>query len=147
MRLIFTKRAGKYDELVVERDGIADQSIACPKQGIIPHDMVHYALESSLGACGFLGLIADGADAAFTTRGGVSEEAVERLVEIFQAEMWGGRMPAAELAATYEHSCDAHGHACIALSEADIEAVRQRLDALSDQWSALSEGNSLTLEM
>ena len=147
MRLTFTKRAGKYDDLLIERICQAGSSIACPKQGIIPHDMVHYAIEGTLGAQGFLGLIADGRDAAYATRGGAPEEAVERLVEVFQAEMWGGRVPAAELIAVYEHACDAHGHPCIPLSPGDIDAVRCRLDQLSSDWSALSENGSLTLEM
>ena len=147
MRLTFTKRAGKYDDLLIERDGRTAPVMPCPKQGIIPHDMVHYALESTLGARGFLGLIADGEDAAYTTKGGAPEEAVERLVEVFQAEMWGGRVPAPELIAVYEHACDAHGHPCVPVSPDDVEAVRRRLDQLSSQWSGLSENASLTLEM
>ena len=147
MRLTFTKRAGKYDELVIERGGQIAPLIHCPKQGIIPHDMVHYAVESMLGSPGFLGLIADGAEAAFTTRGGAPEEAVERLVEVFQAEMWGGRVSAAELIAVYEHSCDAHGHRCVPILPADVEVVRDRIDELSNTWSALSENCSLSLEM
>jgi len=53
----------------------------------IPHDMVHYAVESVLTHRGFLGLVGDGQGAGFTTTGGDSEEAIERLVESFQAEM------------------------------------------------------------
>ena len=147
MRLTFTKRAGKYDELVIERDGRSADPIACPKQGIIPHDMVHYAVESILKHRGFLGMIADGSDAAFTTRGGQREEAVERLVEAFQAEMWGGRVPASELLAVYVHACSAHGHAAVPVSEQDIETIRERLDQLSEEWAGVDKNGSVTLEM
>jgi len=92
MQLIFTKLGGKHDELRIERDGQGSQTLACPKQGIIPHDMIHYAVETSLSHRGFLGLMADGQAATFATAGGVSEESIERLVEVFQAEMWGGRV-------------------------------------------------------
>ena len=90
MKLIFTKRDGKYDDLAIERDGRRDRDDPMPKQGIIPHDMVHYAIESTLAHRGFLTMVAEGEAASFTTTGGDAEEAVERLVENFQAEMWGG---------------------------------------------------------
>ena len=101
MRLTFTKRDGKYDDLSIERDGQAPEAIQCPKQGIIPHDMVHYAVDSILTHSGFLSLFAGGQAAGFTTSGGDAEEAVERLVENFQAEMWGGRVSAEDLLASY----------------------------------------------
>ncbi|MFZ4383016.1 MAG: hypothetical protein ACOYO0_13740, partial [Sandarakinorhabdus sp.] len=62
MILTFTKGSGKYDRLdIVASDG-ARPPIACPKQGIIPHDMVHWAVESEIAAAGFLRLIAQGGD-------------------------------------------------------------------------------------
>jgi hypothetical protein len=147
MRLTFTKRGGKYDDLCVERDGRAAETIECPKQGIIPHDMVHYAVESTLSHSGFLGLLADGQAAAFTTVGGEAEEAMERLVEVFQAEMWGGRVSASELLGTYEHACSARGHPAVPVSAKDVDAIRDRLDQLTKAWSEVAVGGSLALEM
>ncbi len=134
------------DALVVEREGRAAERIECPKQGIIPHDMVHYAVESVVGH-GFLGLVKDGAAAAFTTSGGAEEEAVERLVECFQAEMWGGRVPAAELIAAYEHACAARGHAAVPVSEAEVDAIRAKLDTLGAQWAGVAVNGSLSVEL
>jgi len=148
MRLTFTKRGGKHDDLSIERDGSPPEVLTCPKQGIIPHDMVHYAIESTLSHHhGFLGLVADGQAAAFTTTGGDSEEAVERLVEVFQAEMWGGRVPATDLIAAYEQACDARGHAASPVSPADVDAIRDRLDQLTTDWSQVPVNGSLILEM
>ena len=146
MRLTFSKGAGKYDALPVERDGHAPERIDCPKQGIIPHDMVHYAVEAELGG-GFLGLVADGAPAAFTTAGGDSEEAIERLVECFQAEMWGGRVPAGELLAAYVHACEARGHLSVPVPTEAVVRIRDRLDALSGQWAAVPVGGDLVLTL
>lgn len=145
MQLTFTKRAGKHDDLLIERPGQLPATLACPKQGIIPHDMVHYAVEATLAHHGFLTMIADGEPAAFTTMGGATEEAVERLVEVFQAELWGGRVPAAELIATYEHACTARGHAATPVTEADVSAIRTQLDALTTQWANVPLHASLTL--
>jgi hypothetical protein len=147
MRLTFTKRDGKYDDLLIERDGREPEKISNPKQRIIPHDMVHYGVESVLGHRGFLSLVAEGQGAAFATSGGAPEEAIERLVEAFQAEMWGGRVPAEELLDAYRLGCKARGHAAVPVSAEDVEEVRQRLDSLTEQWSALPVGESLVLEI
>ena len=147
MQLTFTKRDGKYDDLVIERPDRSPEAIRCPKQGIIPHDMVHYAIESTLAHRGFLGLVADGEAAAFTTQGGDSEEAIERLVEIFQAEMWGGRVPAEDLLATYEHACQAKGHGMAPVSVDEVQKIRARLDELTEKWSVVGVNQSLAVEL
>lgn len=145
MELIFVKRSGKVDDLTIVRDAGGRETVSCPKQGIIPHDMVHYAVESVLAHRGFLSLVKDGKPAEFGTEGGNSEKAVERLVEVFQAELWGGRVPAADLVAAYEHACEARGHSVAEISRADVEAIRHRLDELSRQWSAVAVNEALKL--
>lgn len=138
MKLTFTKRNGKYDDLVVEAANI--EFIQCPKQGIIPHDMVHYAVESILCHRGFLNslLVADAS---------TEIEAVERLVEVFQAEMWNERVSSEDFIAVYEHACSSRNHAISPVSTSDIEAVRDCLDDLTVKWTALPVGQSLTLEL
>ncbi|WP_019515215.1 hypothetical protein [Sphingomonas sp. Mn802worker] len=143
MDLIFVKRSGKFDDLTIIRENGEPEAISCPKQGIIPHDMVHYAAESVLAHRGFLSLVNEGRSAEFGTKGGDSEEAIERLVEALQAEMWGGRVPAADLIATYELACAVRGHTVAPISEADVDAIRQRLDDLSRQWSAVRVNEAL----
>jgi len=147
MRLTFTKREGKYDDLLIERERREPEKIQCPKQGIIPHDMVHYGVESVLSHRGFLTLVAEGEAAVFETAGGESEDAVERLVEAFQAEMWGGRVPADELLDAYRLGCEARGHGAVPVSADDVEAVRTRLDELTVKWNAVPIGGSIPLEI
>ena len=147
MQLTFTKRDGKYDDLLIERPGRPAETIRCPKQGIIPHDMVHFAVEGALAHRGFFSLLAEGAPASFTTAGGDSEEAVERLVETFQAEMWGGRVAAADLIATYEHACGVRGHPAMPVSAQDVKAIRASLDDLTARWSEVSVNQSLTVAL
>jgi hypothetical protein len=145
MDLTFVKRSGKFDELTIRRSEGGPERIMCPKQGIIPHDMVHYAVESVLAHRGFLSLVKQGQPADFMMAAGESEDAVERLVETFQAEMWGGRVPAADLLATYEHACNARGHGIAAISGEDVAAIRGRLDELTRQWAALPVNEALTV--
>ncbi len=147
MRLTFTKRDAKYDDLTIERNARPTSLIRCPKQGIIPHDMVHFAVESTLAHRGFLSLVEDADEPGFNLRGGETEEAIERLVECFQAEMWGGRVPAEELLATYSLACEAKAHNAVAVSIEDVEAVRERLDELTARWSEVPLNGSLVLEL
>ena len=146
MQLTFTKRAGKYDDLLIERDGHPPEAIVCPKQGIVPHDMVHYAVESELAHRGFLSHVADGAAPAFGVTGGAIEEAVERLVETFQAELWGGRVTPADLIATYEHACGARGHVAAPITPDDVAAIRTRLATLGHDWAQVPVNGALTLD-
>lgn len=147
MRLTFTKRDGKYDDLLIERPAAPSEKIRCPKQGIIPHDMVHYAVEISLAHRGFLGMVADGEAAGFATAGGDPEESIERLVECFQAEMWGGRVKAEDLLATYELACEARAHPAASVSVSDVETIRATLDDLTSKWAEVPLNASLTVEL
>jgi len=92
-------------------------------------------------------MVADGSAAAFQTQGGEAEEAIERLVETFQAEMWGGRVPAADLIATYEHACESKGHWTLPVTAEDVEAIRATIDDLTAKWSDVPVHGSLTVEM
>ena len=68
MQLIATKRpaAEKYDRLNFVRDDGSSAAIDMPRQGILPHDLLHYLLETGLGLCGgFLSLVAAGQDARY----------------------------------------------------------------------------------
>ena len=52
-------------------------------------------------------------------------------------------MPATDLIATYEHACEARGHTVAAISTEDVDAIRDRLDELSGQWSAVAVNEAL----
>ncbi|WP_242182331.1 hypothetical protein [Sphingomonas sp. CARO-RG-8B-R24-01] len=143
MHLTFTKGTGKYDHLHIERSGLPLEMIQCPKQGIIPHDMIHYAVESVVPHRGFLSLLREGQPASFLTQGDAVADAIERLVETFQAEMWSGRVSASDAIAMYEHGCAASGHAVAPVSKQEIEAIRVRIDALSAAWSNVPEKGTL----
>ncbi len=145
MRLTFTKGTGKYDHLLIERSGLPLEMIECPKQGIIPHDMIHYAVESVVPHCGFLSLLREGRPASFSTQGDEVADAIERLVETFQAEMWSGRVSTSDAIAMYEHGCAASGHAAAPVSEQEIGAIRVRIDELSAAWANVPEKGNLTV--
>lgn len=145
MRLTFTKGAGKHDFLNIDRDGQTIETIECPKQGILPHDMIHYAVESVLPCPGFLSLLHEGRPAGFSMGGDSIAEAIERIVEIFQAEMWSGPVPATDLLEMFEHGCGAETGAIISFTEEDVGLIRSKLAELTTLWESVSIKGKLTV--
>jgi len=143
MQLVFTKRAGKMDELVAIRPDGSRERIDCPKQGMIPHEMVHYAVESVLASRGFLSKLGDEGPRAMSRE--AAAEAIERLVETMQAAVWSGGAGAEEIVALYELGCEARGHAALPIGAEQLDAIRAEMNALAARWNALSVGESLTL--
>jgi hypothetical protein len=149
MRLTFTKGNGKFDRLDIVTDAGPRPPIECPKQGIIPHDMVHFAVESEVATLGFLGGIAAGGDSGFVAGAdNPHHRAVERLVETVQAEAWsGGPVPDDEFLALYRVTCEARGDMPLALDGASIAAIRKRIADLTVRWAAVPVGGTLVLNL
>lgn len=144
--LAFTRGTGKTDTLIVTRRDGAEERIDCPKQGIIPHDMVHYAVESVLAARGFLGRVAAGEDAAFTMAAEAESDGVERLVEVIQGDAWsGGASSPAEMIDLYRVTCEARDCPPLPVDAQAIDAVRAEMLTLGEAWSATPIGGTLTL--
>lgn len=148
MDLRFTKGAGKHDRLDILRSDGAATTIECPKQGIIPHDMVHYAVESCLAARGFLGRVAAGEAASFGMLGETESDGVERLVEVIQGDAWSGsQTPATEILALYAVTCQARGCPALALDRSTIDGIRALMTELSKRWTDVPVGGVLELRL
>jgi hypothetical protein len=147
MQLICTKGSGKHDRMDVVRPGHALESIQCPKQRIIPHDMVHYAVESTLQKRGFLGRVREGEAANFRMQADTESDSVERLVEVIQGDAWsGGDSKAEDMLDLYQVTCSARECPCLAVTEADIEAIRECVAALTKQWDSVAVGSTLVIK-
>lgn len=147
MQLVFTKGSGKHDRMDLIRDGHIAESIECPKQGIIPHDMVHFAVENVLHKRGFIGRVLEGEAASFQMQADSESDGVERLVEVFQADGWSGwSTAAADMLDLYQVTCTARPCAPLEVLAADIEAVRGKILELTAQWQSVPVGKSLTLQ-
>jgi len=147
MQLIFTKGSGKYDRMVVMRDGVSVHTVDCPKQGIVPHDMVHYAVEHTLHHRGFLGRVRDGEAADFRMQAEAESDGVERLVEVIQGDAWSGAgSPAQELLELYDVTCRARECPRLPVNAGAIEAVRACFRDLTARWNAVPVGGALTLD-
>jgi hypothetical protein len=145
MKFLFQKmRTGKYDRLVVERDGRTEE-VPCPKIGGIPHDMVHFAVENVMRMRGYLRKVAAGEALALRMTADVESDQMERLVEVMQADANSGFPAASDLIAMYRVTCDARGVVPFDVTSTDIAAIRAEMRRLAKLWDATAPGATLAL--
>lgn len=145
--VVFEKRAGKYDAMLVTRADGRVEEIACPKQPPIPHDMFHYAVETVLEKHGFMSRVAAGEAASFRMGPEAASEAVERLVETMQADAWSGRPDPAEVIDLFHVTCAARGDTPFPLTVEDVQSIRARIDDLARAWDDVPIGGRLQLDI
>jgi len=165
VRISITK-GDKEDRLDMERADGSTASTNFPHKGPIPHDFVHYAVESELGIeRGFWGLVEAGhhpeevqdiakeAGHASAKRAEVPAEhfvpaiQAERVVEAFEADYWSGRQGNPE-GVTYmaEAGCEQSLVPMPAMDEVAVGRIRQRIAEFSARWAALGPGETISLE-
>lgn len=166
MKLIAEKRSPRerHDQLRFVRADGSGAACMMPRQGILPHDLLHYVVESALGCRhGFLGLVAAGAQPAFAMDVGADDDSakpgepdairseaarVEALVEAMQAQLWAGvtdDMVAFRLGV--EGACASRGCAPPALDDAVITGLFEAAAALAERWNAVPPHGVLELEL
>lgn len=164
MRVRFTKGAER-DFIEAERADGSLMRTAVPKKGPFPHDAVHLIVEQQLRFdSAFWGRIAAGAtpdDIADTAKaGGHASSAramvpaaeiaqlllAERLVECFEAELWGSCADDATFRSVLDAACARSRIATPELSDADLAQARHELRQAARAWRALPAGASMTLQ-
>jgi len=150
-------RTDKLDQLrCVRADGSATTT-AMPRQGILPHDLVHYVVESTLGwRHGFLGMVAAGADIGWTmtqthdpAATDVADQAIhaEAVVESLQAQLWSAAFDDALFLDGVRTACTARGRSVPALPPGAGQAMFEAALALNARWQQVPFHGTLALEM
>ena len=156
MQLIATRGApnDKHDHLRCVRADGSTTECAMPRQGALPHDLVHALVESALGfSDGFMGLVARGADIAFAEKNfheyvdpvrHAQVAQAESVVEALQTQLWSGAFDADAFAYGVETACAMRKVAVPDLAACDA-ALFDRVVALGRAWSALPNRAQWTL--
>ena len=164
MRIEVTK--GRTDDGI--RITRADGSVAStrfPKKGPFPHDLVHVAVEDALGLRrAFWGMIAGGRHpediAALASALGHSSAGkahvpdpsiieliqAERLVECFEAEIWGGPASLEDLQSIADAAFSTSLVPRVELSAEGVGAIRARLATMEAEWNSLPPGGTLACD-
>jgi hypothetical protein len=163
LRIVFTK--GPSEDAIGVRAG--EREIArfnFPKKGPIPHDGVHLIVEQEMGfRRGFWGLIAAGAapgDIQQMAKAGGHASAsraqtpsaeivellqAERLVECFEADLWGAPTDCETFRGVLAAGCAASFVPAPVLDDAKIAAIRARITVFASAWRAAAVGGRLEL--
>ena len=159
MKLV-AERRGRTDKLDLlrcrRRDG-SETSAFMPRQGILPHDLQHYVVESGLAwRHGFLGMIAAGADIGWTmqqthdpAKRDIADQAIhaEAVVESLQAQLWSGTFDEALFSEGVRSACEARGRSVPALAAGVGAALFEQALALNARWQQVPFHGTLALEM
>jgi hypothetical protein len=165
MRITITK-GDKKDRLDMERPDGSLASTSFPHKGPIPHDFVHYAVESELGLDrGFWGLVESGhhpeevqaiakaAGHASAKRAEIPAEhfvpaiQAERVVEAFEADHWSGRAgdPAGVISMA-ETGCEQSLVPAPPIDGSAVARIRSRIADFAARWAALAPGEAIVLQ-
>lgn len=160
MKIIATKLAknGKYDQLRCIRLDGSETSAMMPRQGVLPHDLIHYVVETTLGyEHGFLGVVAKGTDISFAMEQShdISNQAVtdqathaEGIVESLQAQIWSGNFDVAMFQAGLEGACEMRSRPTPDLSGIDVQTeLYGAVMALAERWQQVPFHASMELDM
>jgi len=156
MLVRFTKQppAAAADTLVCVRvDGSVTEG-ALPRQGVLPHDAIHFVVETTLGWHDALfGHLARGNTHAATVQKlhaanidwskNVQALQCESLVDCFQAEQWAGASDPIAFVEQLLLGCRRRGVAPPDLTADELAAVRRALREFGAAWRPLLPGRSL----
>ena len=156
--LIIAEKLGRHDKsdrLLYQRKDGSSTGTAMPRQGILPHDLVHYVVETELGLPdGFTGLVAQGASASFATEtthelagkvAGAQALQVESIVEALQSQLWNGQFNRDDFVEGVRTACQMREAPVADLGDAGERLFAKAL-ALNAAWSAIPFHGKLTLE-
>lgn len=154
VRLTFHKGGEKKQNSVVIESDKQKLVFKAWEQGIIPHEMVHYAVESVFDELkGFISLIGEGRKQAEIEGrdAGLPAAYIECLVGAFQYELWGLVPKDNEMLKQNFKDFTVEGKNQFSAEEffefipdvEKIETCRQMLQDLTDDWGVLPEGNQL----
>ena len=165
MRITITKgeRSDRIDTL---RANGGEVSTTFPHKGPIPHDAVHFFVESGLGITeGFWGMVAAGrhpeeiagmakeAGHASAKRARLPDPAIipiiqaERAVECFEADLWsGGDSHPHMIREAIAAGCAQSLVPAIEISDEAVDRIRSELKQLLTSWTAGGPGQRVVLE-
>ncbi len=154
IKLTFHKGGGKKKNSVVIESDRQKLVFKAWEHKIIPHEMVHYAVESVFGELkGFIKLIGEGAteEEIEGRKAGLSASYIEYLVGAFQYELWGMSSSDDQIFLQNFQNFKDEGKKIFSADEyfefvpdlKRIETCRRLLQNLTDEWNILPPGEEL----
>jgi len=158
MKLVVEKKGprDKYDYLRFLRSDGSSAGCQLPRQGTLPHDLIHYVVESSLPLkVGFLGLVASGSDAGYVleilhdrSNPAIETEAVqvESIVEALQTQLWAGAFDDSSFLEAAELAASSRGRSAFVFGDPAPCELYERALLLLTKWNSIPYHGKLELD-
>lgn len=143
--LIFQKNSSKTDGVEFIADGKTIALLDNPKQGILPHDLIHALVETQLDLRGFISLVFEGQNPAFAMQADGEAWLAEAMVEAIQGMLWSGRLDLEQFNEWVRSICEQRQVATVVTSPEQFSALSARLKETTERWLVLAPGQSLEI--
>lgn len=163
MNVKITKGTDRDHIEILRRNGSVTNT-TFPKKGLIPHDAIHLIVERELQfKTAFWGRVFDSAEPrevsalskagghASSSRAGIPDPGIvellqaERIVECFEAELWGGSTDSDTFRCVLNAACSQSKTDCPTLTDKNLERIRTDLQQFMARWQSTAIGASLEL--
>lgn len=166
MKLTVTMTKRRRDDIIeIRREGGAVERFSFPKKGPVPHDAIHLFVEEALGfSAGFWGMVSMGARPAEIQE--ISKAAghasakraakpgaqiveilrAERIVECFEADLWGTPTDPDTFRSVISAACAASFVDTPTLDDNMIRHIRARIAGFALAWISAAEGAAFEFE-
>jgi len=161
MQITFTK-GQREDWIAVTRDDGSRAETRFPHKGPVPHDAVHLFVEAGLGLTkGFWGLIATGrhpeelaelakaAGHASAKRAGVPDASIvellqaERLVEVFEADLWSGSQSGEGALIELGQTACSYSHVPLPVRpDGSVATIQMAIANFAHSWGSVPTGDT-----
>jgi hypothetical protein len=141
----FTKTDSKFDKVEFARDGAVLTAIQNPKQGIIPHDLIHLIVERKLGLRGFTQMVFEGQLDPYTMVPDGEAWLSEAMVESIQGMLWSGNFDCGQFNEWIQSICEQRAVEWRPVEPEVIFELELELEIedLGRTWKAIAVGESL----
>ena len=139
----FTKTNRKMDVVEYEADSKLVARLENPKQGIIPHDLVHAIIESTLGVRGFTDLIFDGQKPEFAMKVDGEAWLAESMVEAIQGMLWSGTLDHKQFTDWVATICSQRNVPSVEISGEEFFELELKIDEMTQKWKCLEVDSAL----
>ncbi|MBD3670122.1 MAG: cytoplasmic protein [Gammaproteobacteria bacterium] len=153
MNIAFKKREGRYSQLICTRDDGSRSESLFPNAGPLPHDLIHYVVEKTLGfSKAFYGLVASGAPIGYHHEHNrpladvpdITENwQSESLVQAIQNEVLSNRTRIRNFQRLLQRYCRAHNVPVPTVSEEQLQEIIQALEHYGRQWQRLGTNHQI----
>lgn len=141
----FIKTDSKFDQIEFIKSGSVIAKLTNPKQGILPHDLIHAIVEHHFKIRGFTEMVFEGQSPQFAMNPDGEAWLAEAMVESIQGMLWSDSLDHLQFNEWVGAICRQRRVASFAATAEQFFELELTVEDVTAQWKALNTGGSLEL--